>query len=748
MEENQEITIGQLVDNLETASVNELILALSTIVCDSRKYPQLQDRLQEIQGAYDNMLDMFLKGYADPHRAEFVKRFKEKLAEIVMDVRLYDAINANSTLQTIYKRSTQIDLMDAQEQLVLFTMEEGKLKENSVGGNDPKLEEFYKKRADYYNKLFSAILVSSHHKQVVSEKFVLYAASSMADEVGVCLAISAFTLSALLSFDYRKAQIMMDIYSMAEKVTIKERALVGWVFAVCCAPQYYHKHLAIFIDKLMEDERVRVELQDLQKQIIYCMDAEKDADIMQKDVFSAFPRGRAQSAIILKDDLDESTLDEIIHPEQDDDMAEKMEQSIQKMRDMEKAGKDIYFDGFSKMKSFAFFHTLSNWFLPFYPENPSCKEVIDVLEGDMRLLENMQRNSPFCESDKYSFCYAMSLSLKSFVPAPLKDFLKEGLLFGDEFAPLHSNIKKAAFVRRMYLQDLFRFFRLAPFRGAFLSPFDEGVINNVHPFFLINEIFCKESMSSEILNVMRFLMKKKDDYRLQKFLCYGRRVLMDDPDFNMISIIYTVNIRHDYEDGIYTLVPIIEQQPDNILAHKLLAKCYYGFEDYAHAAEEYQKIQEANPSDSILLKIACCWLNLCKHKEALNVLYELDYKHPNDVNIMRALAWGLTLRGDYAKAAPIYNKVEATLKDKGQEVLSDDKFNEGINSWLAGNLQEARGLFSDCIGLGFSDTSFDLMKKFEHEDKFLTEHGIKFTDRMLMMDNALQEQVRQSNDKN
>ena len=52
-----------------------------------------------------------------------------------------------------------------------------------------------------------------------------------------------------------------------------------------------------------------------------------------------------------------------------------MEESFQKMAEMQKQGTDIYFGGFSQMKRFPFFNELSNWFVPFYSHHPAVAEV-------------------------------------------------------------------------------------------------------------------------------------------------------------------------------------------------------------------------------------------------------------------------------------------------------------------------------------------------------------------------------------
>ena len=52
-------------------------------------------------------------------------------------------------------------------------------------------------------------------------------------------------------------------------------------------------------------------------------------------------------------------MDDILNGDTSDKKIEEIEHSIRKMADMQKRGADIYFGGFSKMKRFGFFFTLS-----------------------------------------------------------------------------------------------------------------------------------------------------------------------------------------------------------------------------------------------------------------------------------------------------------------------------------------------------------------------------------------------------
>lgn len=74
-------------------------------------------------------------------------------------------------------------------------------------------------------------------------------------------------------------------------------------------------------------------------------------------------RFRINGLGIIEEKPDDKMRD-ILNPEADDEDAEKVEDTVHKVADMQKNGTDIYFGGFSHMKRFSFFNAAANWFLP------------------------------------------------------------------------------------------------------------------------------------------------------------------------------------------------------------------------------------------------------------------------------------------------------------------------------------------------------------------------------------------------
>ena len=106
-------------------------------------------------------------------------------------------------------------------------------------------------------------------------------------------------------------------------------------------------------------------------------------------------------------------LNDILHPNADEEAMERVEKSIDRMREMEKKGVDIYFGGFSVMKSFPFYRVLSNWFAPFSIHHPGIAQAQREI-GNSKMIHGLLGRSPMCDSDKYSLVLAWERSSTAF----------------------------------------------------------------------------------------------------------------------------------------------------------------------------------------------------------------------------------------------------------------------------------------------------------------------------------------------
>lgn len=689
----------------EQMDVTGFFSMLREYIGKSPLYPELSDEIETTCSNYRMMLRCYENSVEDSYRKYVFLGAHQFMKKCYLNVLLNEMILNSSVLVAVRKRAEKLNLSEIQ----------GKL--HGVESD-----------CDLFNLVFSSVLVSWLWSEKTLDSFVDIFNDSSIDIKAKQLILSAATLACFLCFDSKKFCLLFHVYSTSTEVRLKERALVGWVLTSCYADTTYDDGVFDTISSSLQDENVRNELIALQKQIIYCLDAEKEGQVVDKDIVSNLKLNGFKN--VLDDDLGDSSLSEIIHPEVEEEKAEKLEQSVLRMAKMEKAGSDIYFHGFSHMKNFAFFHNLYNWFMPYYAQNPFLDRVAKALDGDEAFLKSLD-SSPFCESDKYSFALGMEMTLGA--SSDFKSLIKENLLFAG--TPLvKEGVDDATLVRRMYLQDLYRFFRVSSFRTAFLNPFDVDDGATSQCFFLnywgaATDVGNEKCIPDMQLRVCRFLVKRKDYQRLD----YFSSMLQEDSCFEMayykaLSLVYSSK-QYDKAAIIVTMLSAMKPKNEKIL--KLCAKCYAELEMYDRAVEFYEELLELKPSDGIRLKLAACCLKCGEEEKAMEILHELYFRFPEQPDVLRLLAWGYAMRNEYDKAIDTYLKLSDLTSQSNQNI--EDIYNIGLCYWLKRDVEKARECFVKYDNLKTSEDK-GLLDRFDEDSEFLQHRGIEEYEYYLMQD--------------
>ena len=668
---------------------------------------QFEQEWEDTRRYYESMVDSFAKGIPDAERKKIFVQIENYMYKTMVNLQMYDHVQNHSALKAAQIRAKKIDLLYV-----------GDLLKSHVGD------------MDFYRDVFSAILVSYQWGIPEDEKIISLLIAEDTDVVFAQLMVSAITLSCLCSFDIWKMCALMDIYEEAKDLKVKERALVGWTFCSCLAPDFMESRVAQLLEGLLESEDVMNEVLELQKQVFYCLDADKDSRIVQNSVISTIKNDSYHK--FFKSDLEDSSLSEIIHPEIEEEKTEKLENTMKKMMDMEMAGSDVYFGGFSKMKNFAFFHSLSNWFMPYFPGHPSLKNKMNLTESGEKFLAGMAKNSTFCDSDKYSFAFALQTIVKTELSTVQKIFDID-LWSTKGMTQLMEGVDEAALVRRSYLQDLFRFFRLSPFASAFVNPFTDKP--DSCGYFFLNWHFedGPSPILQPLLKLCRFLVKRKDYKRLGAFAPLVGNENLDEG--TLLYALYLMNYRNAYHEAamLLTLLNISQDNDENVTVLKATAKCYMEMGLYKEAVSELKKLQNVKPSTSNLLKMAYCKLKGGKVDEAMEMLYKLNFEEPDNMDVVRSLAWGNILRGDYEKAMALYDRLTENAQANPGLLFAEDTYNKGLCLWLKGDMDAACYTFKQYVQIDQKDKE-PLFDKIKSDLDLLVDHGIEEYETFLMRD--------------
>lgn len=699
--EINETNIAKLEDLFEKQNLAEFFLLASDMIHGVRLQPGLVDALEEKSRNYEMLIQCYVEDMPDPQRLKILGEIRSFLWRLLNILKLYSIILGDVTLNTIYTKVQNVDLME-------------------VGDLLRKKPDDQETRA----VAFSVILTSFLWDEKAFAYYRSLVLDEQTDKKAAEMMVSAMMLSCLCVPDYWKIHCMMEIYLNTEVGRVHETALICWVFAAAFANVDEMPALHDDIQNACADASVLAELLQMQKQVFLCMDAEQDAANITKNIMSNIPfadymRGKAT-------DFEDFSMDDLFLGDEEEERQDKFEKSVMDMVSKQKAGCDIYYDGFSKMKKFDFFRTLSNWFTPYYATHPMLKKLRDILGND-NLVTDLECTDQFCDSDKYSFCFVLERTGGSKLSI-LEDLLGGGLMrkaLDGKDPELDNDV-----VRRMLLQNLFRFFKLSLYHKPFQDVFGDSLSSP--GFFLGKSQFRFNKLMDELAaKVCHYLCKHKNFKYLGAFL---NPTPETQEDF-FLSALYNMYSKRDFLKASTYLSQVRAEGNAALPVRKAMAKCYFELGKFDLALKQYRAIDQLKPSMGNSFKMAYCMMELEQVEDALSILYELDYKNPNNPDLIRALEWGNILRGDFDKANECYDKLVGCFEKDPSLCIPEDSYNNGLIAWLNGSIKEACFWLITYMKHG-KLTVDQLKEKFKQDGKLFRRAGIDELEYALMADSV------------
>ena len=673
------------------------------------------DRLFAIKTDYQVMRDYWRNGYKDPQLPHLYDKLMRRMYVLYANVANNARVLQSPFLSSLFMRANlsprDWSVQVIREQLESFVSDVTMLDLEPPHTSKERRKELYRQHHQLIGDIFSQILTSDLWTEGQGEEMQQLLLSPTVDSIDQQIIVSATTLAAMNCFDIVKFRTLMNVYQQSSDEYVRQRALVGWVLSIDD-----HLYVEVYpemkqlVIKALENPNCGKELAELQKQIYYCMSAEEDHNTIQKEIMPDLIKNQnniVRNGMLEQDE--ESVLNDILHPDEEEKAVEAFENSFRRMVDMQKQGSDIYFGGFSQMKRFPFFNEIVNWFTPYYLEHPSIATACEKF-GDIKFLKGMMEYGPFCNSDKYSFMLAFE-SVLSQIPANVREMLDRGEAQMVQKVA-QEEINSPLYIRRIYLQDLYRFFRLFPQRGYFRNFF---TYDDSACLFFNYEIFLDSVLQEQSHDVITFLIKRhrKDDARLV-LECYESKYF-DTYENQMLAAYLSDDSWRHYKRA-------LELNPNSERAMWGLARECFKNKDYEKALRLYEKLLELNPDKkSYQLNKAVCLTNVRRYDEAEQILFRLNYEDPDNLNVVRVLAWALTCDGKYEQAGRLYNQLMAI-----ENPSEDDMLNYGFYLWFTGKIDEAASCFRSCGRNVFS--------QIENENYLLEKNGIIEEEIKMMFD--------------
>ena len=364
-------------------------------------------KLAEIREDYERMESYWQQGGEDQQREILYQRLLQRMYVLYANVRHYHRMKASPYQNSLYTRVRQAQrdwsLTAIRQEMEGFVSNVAMLQLEPENKRVATSQALYREHQQQMNQLFEYVLTSRQWSDGVGSQFVDMLTSPTIDSVDQQLLIAAVTLSLLNQFDMAKFRMLTEVYRLSQDEAVRQRALVGWALSVSDTYRNVYPEQRELLIALLQSEQVCQEPPELQIQLIYCLNEEKDSRTIQKEIM---PDLLKNSSKMMADDIDkeEDRLEEVLHPEVSEERMEHLEASMRRVQDMQKEGVDVFYHGFSQTKRYPFFYDISNWLVPFFIQHPDIAQFID--NNNLLFLKKIFASNAFCNSDKYSFVIA------------------------------------------------------------------------------------------------------------------------------------------------------------------------------------------------------------------------------------------------------------------------------------------------------------------------------------------------------
>lgn len=785
-------------------NVGKALRAMKETIAEDKLPGYIVARYEDVKNDYRLMQDAMMRGLRDDKIDEVYADIMRKVYGAGLDVFIEEKVKKYSSFAYARVSAQQTEAHPDAVRTVLeaYVQDMAMMAFEPENTRKAKMEKLTADHHAYMKQIFNALLVAPMWNDRRAADFADLLLSPTIDRDDALLLVSAVMLATMNVNDPYKWDMLAEVYVRATDKVLKMRALVGWVLSLPYDPR--GPRLFSFVQErikaMLADKTTLKQMLDMQMQMLFCCNADADNEEIQRNIMPTLIKNTnlqmTRLGIVEKED---DPMKDIMDPNAAERDMEEMERKYRKMMDMQKQGSDIYFGGFSKMKTFPFFNDLCNWFAPFNAAHPALGAARERLAGST-FLNNLMENGPFCDSDKYSFALAIA-QIMDRMPDNVKEMLNSDATLGPTVSKEEQ--ENPAYICRSYLQSLYRFFRLYRSKRDFLNPFilDELEDNDGNALFMSYKLLACPEMEENAVALCGFLLKRKMMRELMSMaICFK-----SSQNPRLVRFLALVPMTDGKWQEAYDLFASVSEDQHTEESLRGMAHCCMSLKRFGEAVAIYRRLLAMHPdSFSYQLNLAVCLMSSdafsscgdaasscgdasssCDDassscgddasscdassslggkvearpnkvvEEGTKLLYKLDYEHPNNANVRRVLAWCMMLQGNFDKAIDIYTRLLSQ-----PDAVSADRLNAAYAHWLSRNVARAVALLREYCNLCEQEEAeakeaakkqgrrceptksrnFRLVEDFTKDADLLSKYGISLTERKIMVDIVLNEE--------
>lgn len=646
--------------------------------------PRLNEALADIREAYQMLLRYMGQGVDDPERLRLFGRFMRDTSECVDGLwRVFVLRETDEPAAVAWRALQKQSAPPWQETARLLEESAQSALLAKAGKEGPVCERGQvspgEEHKTLFQRLFESVWTSCAWRDGERQAAEAFLASPTVGEFDKCVFLSAVGLGALSFFDVRKAAFLLSV-SVGWPVALRARAQVGAVLTLVRhadrVPMY--PELEAQIRLLADDPSFRTALLELQMQLILSLETKEIERNLREEIFPAVMKKARDLNVRRPEDLEEmlgKAAEAELNPEWNKDGETlSIEKKMRRLAEMQQNGADVFMASFRVLKQkFPFFSKPANWFCPFtvahpdLPSVPASKDFLKVFTGGGHL----------CHSDKYSF-YLMLAELPGSQLRAMQGQIGavlEANGTGPESVP--EPAESEAVERRLYLQDLYRFFQLFGRRAPKSDPFRMNLTLTDHAPF--SEILADAGSLKQLGD---FTFKERNYGQALAF--YGKLPAEETTADVWQKKGFCHQLGRCYVQAISAYERANLLKPGSVWTLKQLAACYRHEHRYEEALRCYEELEMLEPEDTRnLLLLGESYARSGREEEAFGKFFKADYLAPDSQEVKRALAWYSLEALKPEQAERYYAKLLGGTPSAG------DWLNAGHAAWAANRLPEA-----------------------------------------------------------
>lgn len=660
--------------------------ALLRSAAQTGRHPDLIRRLETTEDTYRMMLRYLVQGVPDEGRATMLDDIRSGLRDVAQqldrrialidDPRLYFS---TARLLALRRVDLKAMLQSARELNAMLTL---------ASEADSTSADMLRKKEEVYESIFNHIWTSDSYCLEDSSRIAAVVAADDTPLDLSCLIIAALLLALLQYYDSSKMQALLEIYENARSERIAARTLTSIVLAVrrWCERVRTDRKTMLRLEGLKDSLVSYRRLREILMTLIRTRDTDRVSEKMRTELIPGLKKVAPDMINSLRETAirDDAGLSEIEGNPEWEEILEKsgLAEKMRELSEMQSQGADLMMATFSHLKTFPFFRTMSNWFIPFTFNH---SQVFDTKGRQSEAIRTMLGlESIMCDSDKFSFALMLDL-----MPSQQRDMAVTQLdaqmeQFRQEMDDQMKKRSTPEFDMEVtrYSRDLYRFFKLFMRHTDFADPFKDSfsfidlpvvgeLMGEPEILRLVGEFYFKRGYYAESLPMLRMLADEdSDDPHLWEKIGYCLENLGDD------------------KGALECYVKAELFNPDNLWLVKRLARTCKATGRWADARSYASRAVESEPENmQTLADLADIEEEAGNTVETLKILYKLDYLKPSDKEVWRRIARLETKLGNFEKGETYMGRLMSQTPEEADYLLA------GHIAFARRDLTEAASMF-------------------------------------------------------